>query len=88
MIKHIPVMTDEVIKFLNCKPDGIYVDGTLGGGGHTAQILDASAPTGRVIGIDWDEDAIKAARTELKDYSQRLTIVRENFANIKEIMDS
>ena len=88
MIKHIPVMTDEVIKFLNCKPDGIYVDGTLGGGGHTAQILDASAPTGRVVGIDWDEDAIKAARTELKDYSQRLTIVRENFANIKEIMDS
>ncbi|MBI3755803.1 MAG: 16S rRNA (cytosine(1402)-N(4))-methyltransferase RsmH [Deltaproteobacteria bacterium] len=85
--KHLSVMPEEVIKFLDCKPDRIYVDGTLGGGGHTGLILDASVPTGKVIGMDWDEDALEASKQRLKDYSGRLTLVRENFANIKKVME-
>lgn len=84
--KHISVMPEEVVKFLDCKSGNIYVDGTLGGGGHTGMILDASAPTGRVIGMDCDEDAIQAARERLKGYSGRLTLIRENFADIKKTM--
>lgn len=86
-IVHIPVMPEEVIEFLGCKHGKIYVDGTVGGGGHTGLILDASAPTGKVIGIDWDEDALSAAREALKDYSEQLTLVRENFANIKKVLE-
>ncbi|HBR16092.1 MAG: 16S rRNA (cytosine(1402)-N(4))-methyltransferase [Deltaproteobacteria bacterium RIFCSPLOWO2_12_FULL_43_16] len=94
--KHIPVMPREVVELLNCRAEGIYIDGTLGGGGHTGLILDASAPTGKppneaiggkVIGMDWDEDAILAVKQRLKDYSGRLTLVRENFANIKKVME-
>ncbi len=88
MIKHVPVMSDEVIKFLGCKPGGIFVDGTVGGGGHTMGILNAIAPAGRVVGIDRDEDAIEAARQRLKDYAHRLTLARENFADIKKIMEA
>lgn len=105
MFKHLSVMPEEVIKFLDCKPDRIYVDGTLGGGGHAGLILDASAPTGKVIGMDWDEDAIEAVKERFvgetlvvscregtspsptKDYSERLTLIRENFANIKKVME-
>lgn len=86
MFKHLSVMPEEVVKFLGCKPDKLYVDGTLGGGGHTAMILDASAPTGKVVGMDWDEDAIQAAMERFKGYSGCLTFVRENFANIKIVM--
>lgn len=86
VFKHLSVMPEEVVKFLGCKPDKLYVDGTLGGGGHASLILDANAPTGRVIGMDWDEDAIQAAKERLKEYSGRLTLVRENFANIKKAM--
>lgn len=85
-ISHIPVMPEEVITFLGCKPGKLYVDGTLGGGGHTSLILKAAAPTGKVIGMDWDEDAIATTKESLKDYSERMTIVRENFANIKKVM--
>ena len=89
-------MPREVVELLNCRAEGIYIDGTLGGGGHTGLILDASAPTGKpsneaiggkVIGMDWDEDAILAVKQRLKDYSGRLTLVRENFANIKKVME-
>ncbi len=85
--KHLSVMPEEVVKFLDCKSGRVYVDGTLGGGGHTVLILDASAPTGKVIGMDWDEDALEASKQRLKDYSGRLTLVRENFANIKKTME-
>lgn len=84
--RHFPVMPEEVVKFLACKHGRIYVDGTVGGGGHTIAILNAVAPGGSVIGIDWDEDAIQAAMERLKDYSKSLTLVRENFANIKKVM--
>src|SRR3989304_179040 len=75
--KHLPVMPEEVIKFLECESGGIYIDGTLGSGGHAAEILKASSPGGRVIGIDWDEEAIAAAPERLIIYSWRIGIVRE-----------
>ena len=83
VFRHLPVMPEEVIKFLACEHGRIYVDGTVGGGGHTSSILNASMPASKVIGMDWDEDAIQAAMERLKDYSERLTLVRENFADIK-----
>lgn len=84
---HIPVMPEEVVKFLGCKPGKLYVDGTVGGGGHTNLILNATAPTGKVIAMDCDEDALKAAKQRLKDYSGLLTLVRENFADIKKALE-
>src|SRR3990167_1930598 len=86
VFRHLPVMLEEVVKFLACKHGRIYVDGTVGGGGHAIAILNATAPGGKVIGMDWDEDAIQAAMERFKDYSERLTLVRENFADIKEVI--
>jgi 16S rRNA (cytosine1402-N4)-methyltransferase len=57
-IYHTPIMQKEVVQFLQCRPGGIYVDGTLGGGGHAYEILRHSAPDGMLIGIDMDDDAI------------------------------
>ena len=84
--KHTPVMPDEVVYFLKCESGGLYIDGTLGGGGHTARILEAAEPDGRVIGIDHDEDAINEARENLKNYISRVTTVKGNFADIKGIL--
>ncbi len=78
-------MKEEVVSYLNPKPSGIYVDCTLGGGGHTRAILEA-VPDTRVIALDVDEDAIKEAEKRLKEFGQRVTIVRENYRNIKEVL--
>ncbi|MFQ5587079.1 MAG: 16S rRNA (cytosine(1402)-N(4))-methyltransferase RsmH [Thermodesulfobacteriota bacterium] len=85
---HRPVMPVEVDRFLECKAGGTYVDGTLGGGGHAEAILAASAPDGRLIGIDWDEEALLYARERLKPYAGRVEFVKGNFANIKGILRS
>src|SRR4030066_2188979 len=69
--KHLPVMPEEVIKFLECESGGIYIDGTLGSGGHAAEILKASSPGGRGLGKVWEEEAIEAAQERLKCYRQR-----------------
>ena len=63
---HIPVMLNETIDGLNIKPDGIYVDGTLGGAGHSSEILKRLSDKGRLIGIDQDRDALKASAERLK----------------------
>ncbi len=83
--EHKSVLLEESIEKLNIKPDGIYVDGTLGKGGHSKEIL-KRLDQGRLIGIDQDENAILAASENLKDYKEKLTIVRNNFANIKEVL--
>ncbi len=83
--KHTSVLLDESIEGLNIKTDGIYVDATLGGGGHTEEILKRTAK-GRVIGIDQDDYAIKRADEKLKEY-KNFTAVRNNFSNIEEILD-
>ena len=84
--KHVSIMPDAVIEGLNIKPDGIYVDGTLGGAGHSSLILERLSDKGRLIGIDQDIEAIKAAGERLKDYPNA-TIVKNNFVNIKNVLD-
>ncbi len=83
---HLPVMTGEVVRYLNCRAGGLYIDGTLGGGGHGEAILKASAPDGILIGIDRDEAAIRQAEKALKAYKNRIILVRADFGEIKEIL--
>lgn len=83
--KHYSVMLNETIEQLNIRPDGIYVDGTLGGAGHSLEIC-KRLTTGRLIGIDQDADAIAAASERLKDYQDKVTIVRSNYAQMKEVL--
>lgn len=84
--KHISVLLDETIAGVNVKADGIYVDGTLGGGGHSLEICKKLGETGRLIGIDQDMDAIKAATERLSDYNDKVTIVHSNYLNISSIL--
>ena len=82
---HVSVLLDECIEGLNIKPDGIYVDGTLGGAGHSSCIA-ARLTTGRLIGIDRDPVALKAAGERLKPYADRVTLVHSNFCEIKQVL--
>ena len=82
---HIPVLADEAIQALGVQPGGRYIDGTLGGGGHAAAILEHSSPGGQLLGIDADPLAIKAARTRLEAYGDSILLVNENFANLRSI---
>lgn len=83
---HVPVLLNETIGHLNIKENGIYVDCTLGGGGHSLEILKRLSKDGRLIGIDQDRDALKAAEERLKDY-ENFTPVHDNFHNIKNILE-
>ena len=84
--KHKPVMLEECIEGLNIKPDGIYVDGTLGGAGHSKEILKRLSKNGLLIGIDRDEDALKAAKENLKEF-ENVKFVKDNHDNIKQILE-
>ncbi len=84
--KHISVLLNETIENLKIKEDGIYVDGTLGGGGHAYEVLKRLGPKGRYIGIDQDEDAIKAASERLLEFKDKLTIVRSNYCDMKKVL--
>lgn len=81
---HYSVLLKETIHNLNIKPDGIYVDGTLGGGGHAYEVASRLSKGGRLIGIDQDADAIRAASERLKQFGDKITIIRNNYANMKE----
>ncbi len=81
---HYSVLLNETIENLNIKPDGIYADGTLGGGGHAYQVASRLSEKGRLIGIDQDADAIAAAGERLKEFGDKITIIRSNYANMKE----
>ena len=85
--KHIPVMLEECMELLNLaqRPAGVFVDGTLGGGGHTEQILERT--TGRVIGIDRDWDALRAAGARLSPFGERFVPLHGNYANIKTLLE-
>ena len=85
--KHKSVLLDETIESLNIKPNGIYVDGTLGGGGHSYEIAKRLTDGGRLIGIDQDEDAIRAAKERLSEFADRVTIVRDNYCNMPKVLD-
>lgn len=85
--KHTSVLLKESVDMLNVKENGIYVDGTLGGGGHSEEILSRNG-TCRIIGIDRDDDAIKAAGERLKKFGDRVTIVKSNFADVANVLDT
>jgi len=84
--EHIPVLTEETIKYLNIRPNGIYFDSTLGGGGHAKLILD-KLNSGKLIGVDQDIEAIKAAEENLKDFSN-VIYIKDNFKNLKYILNN
>jgi len=85
---HIPVLRDDVLKFLVTEPQGVYVDGTLGGGGHASGIIERIFPNGTLIGIDADTDALKAAQETLQRFTSNLIFVHDNNANIRTILQS
>jgi 16S rRNA (cytosine1402-N4)-methyltransferase len=84
--KHKPVMLNECIEGLKIKPDGIYVDGTLGGAGHSKEIVQRLSSQGMLIGIDRDEEALEAARNNLKQFTN-VKYVHDNHDNIKKILE-
>ena len=83
VFKHTSVLLEETVDGLNIKPDGIYVDGTLGGGGHAYEICKHLSSKGRLIGIDQDEAAIEAASVRLRDFMGKVTIVRSNYCDLR-----
>jgi 16S rRNA (cytosine1402-N4)-methyltransferase len=83
---HIPVLLDETMHWLRPRPGGVYVDATLGGGGHAEAILERILPGGRLIGIDRDDAALEAAARRLQRFGEAVVIVRDNFAAIKEVL--
>ena len=80
--EHKSVLLEETIEYLNIKPDGCYVDGTLGGGGHAYEVLKRLGPSGRYVGIDQDAAAIEAAGKRLSPFGEQVTIVRNNYENM------
>lgn len=84
--KHTSVLLEETIENLRVKPDGIYIDGTLGGGGHAYHIASKLTKGGRLIGIDQDGEAIEAASERLAPFKERVSIVRDNYCNVKNVL--
>ncbi len=82
---HIPVMKDECLQALNVKDGGIYFDGTVGGGGHSYEILKRSAPTGRLIATDLDDEAIEASQKRLEEFRGRFAIHKSNFKDYEKV---
>ena len=85
--KHVSVLFDECMEGLNIKPDGIYVDGTLGGGGHSSGICERLGPEGTLIGIDRDRDALNAASKRLEKYNCKKIFVQSNYSDIAQVLE-
>lgn len=86
--EHKTVLLKETVDGLNIKDDGIYVDGTLGGAGHAYEVLKKLGDKGRFIGIDQDEAAIKVSTERLKEFGEKVTIVRSNYSNMRQVLTS
>ena len=84
---HVPVMSTETIKYLNPKSDGIYIDGTIGAGGHANQILSMLSPKGKLIGIDRDEEALKICEKRFSSFKNLVSLHHTSYDNIKKILD-
>ena len=84
--KHYSVLLEETIENLNIKPDGIYVDGTLGGGGHALEVVKQLSDKGRFYGIDQDDAAIGAAGERLSDYQEKITLIRSNYCHMQTVL--
>ena len=85
--KHTSVLLDETIDNLQIRPDGVYVDGTLGGGGHSCEIAARLGQTGRLVGIDQDDAAMKAAGIRLAPFGDRVTLIRDNYRNARAALE-
>jgi 16S rRNA (cytosine1402-N4)-methyltransferase len=88
MIYHTPVLLKEVVTQLQPHDGGLYVDCTVGGGGHAHEILCACGPGGRVVGLDWDEEAIAASRERLREFGGRVQLVRANYVELERVLMS
>lgn len=86
MTYHTPVLLKEVVVQLQPHSGGLYADGTAGGGGHAEEILRVCGPDGRVIGLDWDEEAVTQTRDRLKEFGARVELVRANFAELEKVL--
>lgn len=86
--KHTSVLLEETIEGLHIQPEGVYVDGTLGGGGHSCEIAARLGTGGRLIGIDQDEAAVEAAGRRLLPFGEKVSIIRSNYCNTKEVLSS
>ena len=84
---HVPVLGQEAMRFLRPEPRKRYLDGTLGGGGHTEKLLIESSPDGQVLGLDWDDEAIEAAQARLRRFGERLIIRRASFASANQVLE-
>ena len=84
--QHIPVLLNEVLEALRCERPGLYIDCTVGAGGHAKGIL-TSSPESRLIGMDWDNEAIETASENLKDFGARVTLIREDFSSLKTTLE-
>ena len=88
MTYHNPVLIKEVVSQLQPHRGGLYVDCTVGGGGHAREILRACGPDGRLIGLDWDEEAIAASREQLVEFGARVRLVRASYVELKTVLMS
>jgi 16S rRNA (cytosine1402-N4)-methyltransferase len=86
--RHTSVLLDETIENLNIRPDGIYLDGTLGGAGHSLEIVKRLSGRGHLYGIDQDGDAIEAAKERLGAYEERVTVIRDNYVNARAVLEA
>ena len=86
--RHISVLCDKVIDFLSPKSDGVYIDGTVGLGGHSAAILETSTPNGRVVGIDLDAEALTLAKGRLHVFGERYSLINGNFAEMDVLLET
>lgn len=84
--QHQPVLMNQTLNSLKLRPGGVYLDGTLGGGGHTEAILQATEPDGKVIGLDQDDEALAAASQRLKHFGERFCPIRANFAEMEQVL--
>lgn len=87
-IRHHPVLLEEVLETLDCRPGRVYADGTVGAGGHSRGVLERSSPTGRLIGLDWDEEALERARKTLSPFPGRFELRRANYRDFRSVLES
>jgi len=86
--RHSPILLREVLEYLDCQPDRIYVDGTVGSGGHARAILTRSSPTGKLIGLDWDEEAIQRAQKNLAPFGKRAELIKRNYKDLSSVLEN
>jgi 16S rRNA (cytosine1402-N4)-methyltransferase len=83
---HLPVMEKEVLHYLDCKGGGVYVDATVGDGGHAEAILRNLSPAGKLIGLDWDQEALKRCRSRLSRFAERVILVHDSYTRLEEVL--